>query len=82
MKIESIVATSDDKAEAYRLLVMIHAMAIRCSGAKVDGWSVKSTCTDSDYVSTVVTNGIVDVEAVTVDGRHTYSMRQVESDDE
>lgn len=77
MKIETITADSTNKTEAYRLLVMVHTMAIQSIAGGSD-WAIKSTATYPDYVSTTVTNGIVDVIAVTVNGRHTYIMRQCE----
>jgi hypothetical protein len=77
MQIETITADSDNKTEAYTLLVMLHTMAVQ-STAGVGEWAIKSTATYPDYVMTTVTNGIVDLIAVTVDGHHTYTMQQCE----
>lgn len=73
--IEEIYTSSEDKNEAYRLMVMIHKMAMRCALANIDGWEIKSTCTDADYCATVVTNSIVDIRARTIGGdKHFYEM--------
>ena len=78
MKIETISAEWDcisDKSEVYQLLNMIHAM---CGSSP--SFYLKCTATYPDYVETVWTNNIVDVEAVTrkVNGEaisHSYSMK-------
>jgi len=77
MKIETIIADSTNKTEAYRLLNMVHSMAIQ-SIAGGSEWAIKSTATYPEYVSTTVTNGIVDVIAVTRNDHHTYTMKQCE----
>ena len=78
MSIETITANSNDKTEAYRLLVMLHTMAVRQAGN--GEWSIRATATYPDYVLTSVTNDIVDIIAVTVDGFHTYTMQQCEEE--
>ena len=82
MKIKTITADSDNKTEAYTLLVMLHTMALRaCPGNvnhKKDEWQIKSTATYSDYFMTTVTNNIIDLIAVTRNGHHTYTMQQCE----
>jgi hypothetical protein len=77
MPIETITADSDNKTEAYTLLVMLHTMAVRSTGG-VSEWAIKSTATYPDYVMTTVTNGIVDLMAVSIDDHHTYTMQQCE----
>jgi len=77
MHIETITADSTNKTEAYRLLNMVHSMAIQ-SIAGGSEWAIKSTATYPEYVSTTVTNGIVDVIAVTCNDHHTYTMKQCE----
>jgi hypothetical protein len=77
MQIETITANSNNKTEAYRLLNMVHSMAVQ-STAGVGEWAIKSTATYPDYVMTTVTNGIVDLIAVTVGDHHTYTMQQCE----
>ena len=77
MTIETITADSTNKTEAYRLLCIVHSMALRSITGGSE-WAIKSTATCPEYVSTTVTNGIVDVIAVTSNERHTYTMRQCE----
>ncbi len=79
MKIETITANSNNKTESYRLLVMVHTMALRAAKLNVE-WCVRSTATYPDYVMTTMTNGIVDIIAVTEDGFHTYTMKQCEEE--
>ena len=77
MKIKTISAGWDcinDKSEVYQLLNMMHAI---CGSSP--SFDLKCTATYPDYVKTVWTNNIVDVEAVTrkADGKpvnHRYSM--------
>jgi len=78
MKIETITANSNNKTEAYRLLVMLHQMAL----SQGNGWSIRATATYPDYVLTSVTNDIVDIIAITEGNFHTYTMKQCEADDE
>lgn len=77
-EIKAITAGNDgtEKSEVYRLLNMVHVMAGRCAVAKVDGWELKATCTTDEYIKTVWTNGIVDVQAETWPdfGEHRYAI--------
>jgi len=81
MDIEIITADSSNKGEVYRLLNIIHVMAGRCATAKVDGWALRASATYSDYVSTVWTNEIIDIKAVTIGSDHTYTLRACEKDE-
>lgn len=85
-EIKTVTASSvdADRAEVYRLLNMIHAMAGRCAVANVDNWKLAETCTMSHYVRTAWTNGIVDViaESWPDDGDHRYTMKRCEVESE
>ena len=78
--IKPISADSDPGGDVYRLLNMLHVMAGHCAVAKVGGWRLKSTYSDTEarQFITVYTNGIVDVTANTRGDSHYYSMKAVE----
>lgn len=70
-----------EKSETYRLLNMIHVMASNSANTGDKTWSLRATCTDSDYALTEWTNGIVDIVAETYKNhlgrveRHIYTLR-------
>ncbi len=87
MSIETIQAewvntsNESEKSETYRLLNMIHVMAGNNANTEDKTWSLRATCTDSDYVLTEWTNGIVDIVAETYKNhfgrveKHIYTLR-------
>lgn len=77
LMIEPIEARSTDPEdiEKYRLLVLVHSMAGSLAVAKTGEWRLKETSTyPPHHVLTTWSNGIVDIEAVTRDGEHTYRL--------
>ena len=77
MTIKTITASSNNKTESYRLLNMIHAMAMQEASASKT-WQLKSTATNSAYVMTTMTNGTVDVIAESRFNHHIYTMKAAE----
>lgn len=75
--IEPIKARSTDPedVEKYRLLVLVHRMAGSLAVARTGEWWLKETATcPPHHILTTWSNGIVDIEAVTRDGEHTYRL--------
>jgi len=73
MKIETIRVNSNNKDEAYRLMVMVFTIGLRGGEFKVS-----STATYKNYVMTTITNDVVDIMAVSMPlhDHHTYTMTQ------
>ena len=75
------ISGESEKSETYRLLNMIHVMAGNSANTEDKTWSLRATCTDSDYVLTEWTNGIVDIVAETYKDdtctvqSHVYTLR-------
>lgn len=80
MSIERITANSTDHGEVYRLLVIVHSMAGSLANSERKEWRLARTQSNPMLgpITTVWTNGIVDIEAKTwreYDGPyHEYSL--------
>ena len=79
--IQSTWNHGDEKTDEQHMLSMIHSMAGQLAQQKLGNWQLSRTATDSNYVMTEWTNGIIEVIAETwkVGGEpssHFYTIRQ------
>ena len=86
-KIETISANSQDGGDVYRLLNLVHSMAGSLANSPRKEFRLAATNSDEMYgpITTVWTNGIVDIEARTwrdeVPAYHEYTMRACKAED-
>lgn len=69
---------SEERSDTYRLLNMIHVMAgDNANSPSRRVWQLKcnATYTDEGYYLTTWTNDVVDIEAISRNGVHTYTLR-------
>lgn len=82
--IQPIRANSTEGGEVYRLLVMLHSMAGSLANEPKKHFQLARTNSDETFgpITTVWTNGIVDIEARTWRdiGYHEYSLKAVSKD--
>lgn len=80
--IETITADSDNKDDNYHLLCLLHN-AILQEITTSKKWHIGSTYTyvDEGKVMTTVSNGAIDIKAVSDNGHHIYTLSPTNKED-